>query len=327
MDASHMNTQCHKKSNRGVLFVILCVLCALSASLAALNAFAMDPEGCFTCHQYPGLVTFRPPDNLEILHIDESLYLKSAHGRFECRKCHVSIETIPHPEESRIDCTSQCHLEEKDKRRIAAYPLEGFHAEEQSAIVALKDGSSCRACHPLYPHSQNVKVRAFLNLHTGFMVCEVCHLNREKYADIVYDWSGAEVADYKGRPFGTFYNPKLKQVEKSEHFISRISVFQIADGTKKHLLNTWDTPEAVAYMQIEKRLTSAEKKRRLAFFHRDIDRKEISVACDECHSDHSILDFERLGFSKAMTNNLINLNIKGLVTKYEVFYFPHLFDQ
>ena len=291
------------------------------------GASAMDPEGCFTCHQYPGLVTFRPPDKLKILHIDESGYLKSAHGSLECRQCHVTIEKIPHTDESQVDCTTQCHLEEKDKQRIAAYPLAGFHAAEQSAIVRLEDGTSCRACHPLYPHSQNIKVRAFLNLHAGFMLCEVCHLNRDKYTNIVYDWNGAEVADFKGRPFGTFYNPKLNQVEKSEHFLSRISVFQKKNSQKKRLVNTWDTPAAVEYMRKQNSLTAEQKSERLAFFHRDIHRAEISVACDECHSHHSILDFEQLGFNKAMTNNLMNLNIKGLVTKYKVFYFPHLFDQ
>ena len=52
----------------------------------------------------------------------------------------------------------------------------------------------------------------------------------------------------------------------------------------------------------------------------------VSNTCDECHSKHSILDFDRLGFDKTIQNNLINLNIKGLVTKYETFYFPQLFD-
>ncbi|KKL21084.1 hypothetical protein LCGC14_2449020, partial [marine sediment metagenome] len=28
----------------------------------------------------------------------------------------------------------------------------------------------------------------------------------------------------------------------------------------------------------------------------DIVKKEISVACDECHSTNSILDFNKLGF-------------------------------
>ena len=59
-------------------------------------------------------------------------------------------------------------------------------------------------------------------------------------------------------------------------------------------------------------------------FHRHIAKKEISVARDECHSKHSILDFRHLGFDPKKTHNLMMLNIKGLVTKYETFYFPQM---
>jgi hypothetical protein len=98
------------------------------------------------------------------------------------------------------------------------------------------------------------------------------------------------------------------------------------DAGQKHLLlNTWDTTQAETFMQIEKTLDPDETAERLQYFHRDINRKEISVACDECHSTHSILDFAKLGFDEKTKNNLINLNIKGLVTKYKTFYFPELF--
>ena len=314
--------------DRLTISMVRFVICVYLLLFAGLNAMAMDPEGCFTCHQYPGLVSYGPNHSLRILHIDERRYLDSVHGKFECRKCHATIEKIPHTDDLRVDCTTECHQSDSDKQRIFKAPLSGFHIKEQSAITALEDGSSCRVCHPLYPHSANIKVRAFLNLHTGFMVCEVCHLNRQRFPDSFYDWNGAEVATFKGKPYGTFYNPKLNQVEKkSEHFISRISVFEKKNGKKKRLMNTWDSDKAQAYLRIEKTLTAESIKNRLGYFHRDIDRKEISVACDECHSHHSILDFKQLGFNKAMTNNLIQLNIKGLVTKYKVFYFPHLLDQ
>lgn len=52
---------------------------------------------------------------------------------------------------------------------------------------------------------------------------------------------------------------------------------------------------------------------------------EISAACDECHSQNGILDFQKLGFSERKANDLRYLNIKGLVTKYDTFYIPNLF--
>ena len=291
-----------------------------------VNSLAIDPEGCLICHQYPGLAKLTESGTISILHINESKYTASAHGKFACRKCHTTIEQIPHTGQLQADCTTECHLSEKDKRLVARYPLEGFHRKEQSAITALQDSSSCRACHPLYPHRENNMVRALLNLHTGFMVCEVCHLNRAKFPGSFFDWNGAEIADFSGESFGTFYNPNLKKAQKSEHFISRISIFLPINREKRSLVNTQDSAEALQFTRTEKSLSLQEKKKRLDYFHRNIKRKEISVACDECHSTHSILDFQKLGFDQKTTNNLVNLNIKGLVTKYKTFYFPKLFE-
>jgi hypothetical protein len=63
------------------------------------------------------------------------------------------------------------------------------------------------------------------------------------------------------------------------------------------------------------------------YFHRHIAKKQISVACDECHSAHSILDFKQLGFDEIKIDHLITLDIKGLVTKYKTFYFPELLGE
>jgi hypothetical protein len=170
-------------------------------------------------------------------------------------------------------------------------------------------------------------VRALLNMHTGFMMCEVCHLKRENFPRAYYDWNGAEIAQFRGDPYGTYYNPKLQKTHKSENFLSRIGVFIDAEGKKRSLMNTWDTAAAKVFVQTVISLGTDEREEKLAFFHRDINKEEISVACDECHSKHSILDFEKLGFDQKTKNNLINLNIKGLVTKYKTFYFPQLFEK
>jgi hypothetical protein len=77
----------------------------------------------------------------------------------------------------------------------------------------------------------------------------------------------------------------------------------------------------------EQNLTQNEREKKLRYFHKDIARKEISTACDECHSTKSILNFGKLGFDEKETNKLIHLDLKGLVTKYEIFYFPDLFGR
>ena len=309
-----------KKYHLAILLIILC-----SYNSLATRSFALDEGGCLTCHQYPGLVRLEKTGGFKILHIDEEKYFKSPHGKFRCNSCHITVVKVPHAGETKIDCSTKCHQGDDAKILPANYPLSAFHKQEQSFLVSLQDESSCRVCHPLYPHSNNNLVRGFLNLHAGFMFCDVCHIKRSKFNNLAYDWENTENAKFSGEPFGAYYNPRTGRTQKNEHFISRIAVFSKELWGKRPLTNTRDTAKAREYILKEKKLKPGEKEKELAFFHRDIDRKEISVACNECHSVHSILDFNKLGFDEKKTKDLIYINIKGLVTKYKTFYFPNLF--
>jgi hypothetical protein len=127
-------------------------------------------------------------------------------------------------------------------------------------------------------------------------------------------------------PFGTHDNPQTQTARKSAHFISRIAVYVKNDGDRQLTFNPADTRKAKEFLQKEKSMTQEQRADALDYFHRDTAKKEISVACDECHSNHSVLNFKQLGFSDKTATNLKSLNIKGLVTKYKTFYFPDLFS-
>lgn len=285
--------------------------------------FALDEGGCLTCHRFPGLARHEKDDGFKVLHIDEAKYARSAHGKTDCRQCHIRVTKVPHTGETTVNCNTKCHLKIKDKDRIKNFPLKSIHAKEQSFIVRLDDESACRVCHPLYPHGENKLVRALLNMHTGFMLCEVCHLKKENLADYIFEWNDTENATFSGEPFGTYYNPNPQKATTptSEHFISRIAVFAKGKGL---LTDSEDIGKANEFLSSEKNLSPDQRAQALDFFHRHIAKKEISVACDECHSSNSILDFQHLGFDSKKTHNLMMLNIKGLVTKYETFYFPQM---
>jgi hypothetical protein len=307
-----------------VIFLMLVIFWGGMGLDNAAVCFALDEGGCLTCHQYPGLVRHEKNDGLKVLHIDEAKYARSAHGKIDCRKCHIRITQVPHTGEIAVNCNTECHLKIKEKDRVRNYPLKSFHKNEQSFITRLDDETACRVCHPLYPHSENKLVRALLNMHTGFMLCEVCHFKKEGIASVTYDWNNTENATFSGEPFGTFYNPKTAKTLTSEHFISRIAVFAKDDGHRELVIDSEDIRQAKEFVLTEKKLTADQKAKALDYFHRQTAKKEISVACDECHSSKSILNFRQLGFDEKTTNHLILLNIKGLVTKYETFYFPQV---
>jgi hypothetical protein len=316
------------------------------------TCLAVDTKGCLTCHRYPGLVKYEQPDSVMVLHIDEEKHLNSSHGRVDCVDCHPSVASIPHTGELAINCTNGCHVEDKAEiDAIAPSSYKTFHENEKFVITRLDDKTSCRVCHPLYPHSTNKKVRALVNMHTGFMLCEVCHLKKEAQPSFTFDWKEPEFFEFTGKPYGkhekripvetgeteAFISRMLKvftseetsqgSPETADYFITRIAVFSGDNGDGKRLfINTEDCSKAEDYLNKEKQLGEEEKKKELEYFHRDIAKKEISVACNECHSSNGIMDFRLLGFNEHRSKDLKHLNIKGLVTKYDTFYIPNLFE-
>jgi len=301
---------------------------ALFFSLPLL-CFALDESGCLFCHQYPGLVRlehpYEPSEKLKILHIDEEGFSASTHGELSCKKCHATIKSVPHTGESKVDCTASCHKDDEVNEMIKDYPLSGFHKNEQSYIVSLNDKSSCAVCHRLYPHSKNRVARAFLNMHTGFMQCEVCHIKKSKFKNIIFEWRETQDVQFSGKPFGTYYDPQTKKTQKNQNYISRITVHILKNGKKINLTNRVDVKKARIFMSRKKRMTPDDADQALFFFHRDIEQKEASVACNQCHSINGVLNFNSLGFDEKKTKNLERINIKGLITKYKTFYFPSLF--
>ncbi|MCF6248768.1 MAG: cytochrome c3 family protein [Desulfobacula sp.] len=318
------------------LFIILFCSTGIFFSFYAL-CFGLDENGCLFCHKYPGMVRFEQSNvmhgqqsektvRLKILHIDEEEFSGSTHGEMDCKQCHATINSVPHTGESRVDCTTACHTEDEEKKMIKDYSLSGFHENEQSYIVSLNDKSSCRVCHLPYPHNDNQVVRAFLNMHTGFMQCRVCHIKKNKYKNIVYKWEESQNVHFFGKPFGTYYKPETKKTIKNKTTISRIAVHSSDLEGEIRLADKAGIKKAGIFIKNKGKMSQDDIESSLVFFHRDIEKNEISVACGKCHSTNGIMDFKKLGFDAKKTNNLTTINIKGLVVKYKTFYFPNLFE-
>jgi hypothetical protein len=286
---------------------------------------AFDKDGCLTCHQYPGLIKQETPVKFKLLHIDEDIYAASLHGKIDCKDCHIQITEIPHNGKTEVGCTTSCHFKDREKINAMKPELSKFHESEKFLISGLQNDSTCGTCHALYPHSKNAKVRAFLNMHTTYVVCEVCHLDKSNIDKVVYEWRTPEDVKFKGKPYAAFYNQKTGMVERRAGQMSRLTVLFVLRDEKRSVMNIMDNKEAIEFLQKEGDMSSKERDKELRFFHKDIAKKDVSVACNECHSSKSVLDYARLGFSAKRANDLRYMNIKGLVTKYETFVLPNLF--
>ena len=273
------------------------------------------------------MVSNEGKDRVMVLHIDETRYALSSHGQFECIQCHTTIDKVPHTGQRSVDCSTTCHQGDDAEPLPPDYPLAGFHTEEQSYILQLENTSSCQVCHQLYPHRENNLVRGFINMHTGFMACSVCHLKTKEHKGLGYRWGKAEKAVFQGEAYGTFFYPAGDAKYQSKGHIMRIEAYDKSSGRSNASNRRTDLSAAKKFLRQEKKMSPQKRTSRLEYFHRNIERKEISVACEKCHSTDPILDYPALGFNDRKTRQLTNLNLKGLVTKYKTFHLPRMFER
>lgn len=181
----------------------------------------------------------------------------------------------------------------------------------------------CFICHSDFPHSKNKKVRSLLNMHTQYFVCETCHIKDSKQTNVVYQWYNPNEDNPQGPFFGTSYDPKTGNLLAVEDLISKIAPYFSKDDTLESAIQVQDAPLALDYMKVRDKLTPEQRDGVKKKFHINIEPKGHD--CAICHSKDSILDYNKLGFSEDRTVDLQQLNIKGMMTKYEEFYLPNLF--
>ncbi len=181
----------------------------------------------------------------------------------------------------------------------------------------------CYICHSDYPHSKNKKVRALLNMHTQFFVCETCHIEDKKEYDVIYKWYNPMDSNPQGPFFGTGYNPETGSLEEVDDNFSKIAPFFKKGDAVTSAIQIQDSDLAQDYAKVKDQLTPEQRDNVKKKFHLNI--KPKGHECKACHSKKSILKFKEMGFASNRTIDLQQLNITGLVTKYEKFYIPNLF--
>jgi hypothetical protein len=184
---------------------------------------------------------------------------------------------------------------------------------------------TCYICHSNLPHEKTKKVRAMLNMHTNYLTCEACHLKKNKGETVIYKWYSPVVKHPKGPFFGTAYNPETGELEMANDHFSKIAPFYEKNGKMTPIVYLQDAALAEDFVKIRDQLTPEQRKDRTKRFHVGILPK--GLPCQTCHSAKGILDFKALGFSPKRTVDIEELNIVGIITKYDEFYLPDLFKE
>lgn len=184
---------------------------------------------------------------------------------------------------------------------------------------------TCFICHSKLPHSKVKKIRAMLNMHTNFFVCETCHLEIKEEDTVVYKWYSPLEKDPQGPFFGTSYDPESAELERADAHLSKIAPFYMKGESLESTLHMQQGEMARDYVRVRDQLTPEQREGVTKKFHEDIQPK--GPECHTCHASDGILDYKKLGFSEKRILDLENLSIKGMITKYDEFYLPDLFKQ
>ena len=88
----------------------------------------------------------------------------------------------------------QKQLSEKGKIALLA-PLDvapfhfrsGIRTAKEKQHQSENNTSLCVSCHNHQAHSQSVKLRSFLNMHTRTIACQTCHFTNKQYP-LAYQW-------------------------------------------------------------------------------------------------------------------------------------------
>ncbi len=227
------------------------------------------------------------------------------------------------PIQKKIEEAQRSAILEEVRRQEEYEVHRHFHNVVEYPQLPEKVRPVCYICHSDFPHSKNKKIRALLNMHTQFFVCETCHIEEKKGASIVYIWYNPFTENPKGPFFGTSYDPETGNLVDVADQFSKISPYFKINDKLESAIQIQDAPLAQDYMKVRDVLTPEQRDNVKKKFHINI--KPKGHECKTCHAKKSILDFRKLGFAENRTVDLEQLNITGMITKYEKFYIPNLF--
>ncbi len=185
----------------------------------------------------------------------------------------------------------------------------------------------CFICHSDLPHSKNKRIRALMNLHTQFFVCETCHIKEKPGTTVIYKWYNPLDSNPAGPFYGTSYDVDSGSLSLGKDLISKIAPYfkSEKDGNVWSAIQVQDAPVAKDYMKVRDRLSPEQREGIKNKFHENIRPK--GHECNDCHKQNGILDFKQLGFVDNRVANLKQLVVVGMIQRYESWYLPELLIQ
>ena len=143
---------------------------------------------------------------------------------------------------------------------------------------------------------------------------------------IVYSWYNPLSPDPAGPFIGQYYDVESGNLVEPEDQLTKIAPFFESGEKRISVIVLQDTVLAQDYIRVRDKLTPEQRDNFKNKFHSNLKVNEVDT-CKSCHSAKGVMNFSELGFSDDRRQDLEQLNIAGMITKYEKFYIPKLFTK
>ena len=193
-------------------------------------------------------------------------------------------------------------------------PRGHFHMVDEFILQPEPNPPICLTCHGTYPHSKEKRVRSFLNFHTAFVSCSVCHVR--KGADdnaFSFAWVDHATRAITAKVEGGYGK-----------YPAKIYPITVSDKGERGIFRPVTEKAARQYLELKDKYTPDQIARAKAELHRGISDKP--VVCNECHKKDGYLDFAQLGFPDKRIIHLVSTEVTGMIEKYQTFYLPSVID-
>ena len=130
----------------------------------------------------------------------------------------------------------------------------------------------------------------------------------------------------KVEPYGVRIDPVTGLFAETENHFSKLTPLKKISGEWNPIISAADVDSALTYMEAQEKYSEAEKQAIVDRLHEGTELKEF-ISCSLCHSKNGIMNFKELGFEPARINQLQKMEMGGMLTNYDTFYFPDIFKE
>lgn len=215
-------------------------------------------------------------------------------------------------------------VQEKVKRRLGelsfAEPKLKGHFHHIGEAFEMDTWNFCIDCHGAVPHSKNIDIRSFLNMHTMFVSCQVCHVQIEEPesgAQTNFGW--IDLKKGKLQP-----NPDMENAVWGEYGVKIIQLVGSGINTKPLFM----AEERTLHNENKNKKSKLNKTQKVILnklLHKRC--SDEPVKCAQCHkSDTPLLPYRALGYLPDRQDYLVNAEVVDLVERYETFFMPSLLE-